>query len=499
MNNILIVFHNKNGDTMLKLYDDYELNLLTFKDDFKDSSDFLLKELQCDNGKIFLACMDGLVDSLSLSQMIVKPLLSSHKKCNGAKEYFDLLQTQIIHCPEQNTAETFDDAYYYMMSGFAVVVIENYPKALAFGVQGWSRRDTGEPTTEANVKGAKECFVETLNDNKALLRKRLKTYHLKQKQISLGDSAKTPVVISYIDNRANKTVVNDVESRLKKAKFNAVLDYGELLSFLDTDIKSFFSCVGTTERPDVLASKLLEGRVAVMVEGTPFVMYTPYLFSDSFSALDDYDNPPFYSSFMRLLKYGAFIISVFLPGLFVAVGTFHQELIPTNLLFLIAANEATTPFNLTVEAVFVHLLYEVMREAGLRLPESIGHAISIIGAIVIGDAAVSAGIIGAPMLIVVAGTAISSYVIYPLYESIAVIRIVFIIVGGLFGIYGLMLGAAMLFCNICALNPYGVPYSSPLSPLTKSSLIDTLFRGGWRKLVKRKVRVADLEGTSIDK
>ncbi len=498
MNNIPNVFHNKKGDTMLNLFDDYELNLLTFKDDFKNSSDFLIKELQSVNGKIFLACMDGLVDSLSISRMIVEPLLSSNEKCNSAKEYFNLLQTKIVHCPEQNEVETFDDAYYYLMSGFAVVIIENYSKALAFGVQGWSKRDTGEPSTEANVKGAKECFVESLNDNKALLRKRLKTYHLKQKQLNLGNSAKTPIVISYIDDRVDNAIVKNIETRLRNADFNAVLDYGELLPFLDTDIKSFFSCVGTTERPDVLASKLLEGRVGVMVEGTPFVMYTPYLFSDSFSSLDDYDNPPFYSSFMRLLKYGAFIISVFLPGLFVAVGTFHQELIPSNLLFLIATNEATTPFNLTVEAVFVHLLYEIMREAGLRLPESIGHAISIIGAIVIGDAAVSAGIIGAPMLIVVAGTAISSYVIYPLYESIAVIRILFIIVGGLFGIYGLMLGAAMLFCNICALNPYGVPYSSPLSPLTKSSIIDVLFRGGWRKLVKRKVRVKNLEGASVD-
>ena len=146
----------------------------------------------------------------------------------------------------------------------------------------------------------------------------------------------------------------------------------------------------------------------------------------------------------------------------------------------------------------MHLVYEIMREAGLRLPDSIGHAISIIGAIVIGDAAVSAGIIGAPMLIVVAGTAISSYVIYPLYESLAVIRIIFIIIGGVFGIYGLMLGAAMLFCNICSLNPFGVPYSSPLSPLTTTALVDVLFRGGWRRLVKRRVRVTNLEGVSVD-
>ncbi|MGN0515444.1 spore germination protein [Eubacterium sp.] len=483
---------------MQKLYSDYELNLLTFKDDFKDSSDFLIKELCVGNKRLFVACMDGLVNSLSVSQMIVEPIFSVKNIPDDSKDYLDMLKKSIVHCPEQNTVDTFDDAYYYLMSGFAVVIVEDCRHALAFGVQGWNKRTTDEPSNENNVKGARECFVESANDNKALLRKRLKTYHLKQKQINLGTSAKTPVIICYIDDRADKGLVSQIEKRLKQESFNSVLDYGELLPFIDTDISSLFSCVGTTERPDVLASKLLEGRVAVMVEGTPFVMYTPYLFSDNFSSLDDYDNPPFYSSFMRILKYGAFIISVFLPGMFVAVGTFHQELIPSNMLFLIASNEATTPFSLMAEAVFVHLLYEIMREAGLRLPKSIGHAISIIGAIIIGDAAVSAGIIGAPMLIIIAATAISSYVIYPLYERLAVIRIGFIILGGVFGIYGIMLGAAMMFCNICAINPFGVAYSSPLSPLTEKSLVDVLVRGSWKKLAKRRVRVSDFEGATLD-
>lgn len=489
------IHHNKNGDLM-NIYSDYELNKLTFKDDFKDSSDFLLKELVIDGTKVFVAVMDGLINSLNLSQAVIEPMLSVHLKFKDEYEHFDLLQTNAIHCPEQNVATTFDDAYYFLMSGFAVVVLENCPKALCLGVQGWTKRDTNDPSGEANVKGAKECFVESINDNKALLRKRLKTHHLKQKQLSLGTSTKTPVAICYIDNRADEKIVKAVEQRLKNTNFNTIVDYGEIKPFLDTDIKSFFSAAGTTERPDVLASKLLEGRVAVMVEGTPFVIYVPYLFTDNFSSLDDYDNPPFYSSFIRLLKYFSFIISLLLPGIFVAVGTYHPEMIPTNLLYLIATNEATTPFSLIVEAILVHLLYEIMREAGLRLPESIGHAVSIIGAIVIGDAAVSAGIIGAPMLIVVAVTAISSYVIYPLYESLSVLRILFIIIGGAFGLFGIIIALAMLFCNICALEPYGVPYSAPISPLTKKSFLDTLFRQSWNKMIKRKVRIDNLEGVN---
>lgn len=482
----------------MKLYSNYELNKETFKEDFLDCSDFLFRELVVDGSKVFMAVMDGLVDSLVLSQSVVEPMLSIHLDFDSYEQQLDLLQTSAIHCPEQNVANSFEDAYYYLMSGFAVIVIEDLDKALCLGVQGWSKRETSDPTTEANVKGAKECFVESINDNKALLRKRIKTPHLKQKMLKLGEAASVPVAICYIENRADKNIVKNIEKRLKQAKFNSITDYGELKPYLDTDHTSFFSAVGTTERPDVLASKLLEGRVAIIVEGTPFVMYTPHLFSDDFSSLDDYDNPPFYSSFIRLLKYTAFLISLLFPALFVSVGTFHQEMIPTNLLYLIATNEATTPFSLMTEAVLVHLLYEIMREAGLRLPENIGHAVSIIGAIVIGEAAVSAGIIGAPMLIVVAITAISSYVVYPLYESLAVLRIVFIFAGGFLGIYGIMLGIAMLFCNICVLSPYGVPYSAPLSPLSPNSVNDTIFRANWKKLSPRKVRIQNLKGADVD-
>ncbi len=235
-----------------------------------------------------------------------------------------------------------------------------------------------------------------------------------------------------------------------------------------------------------------------MVEGTPFTLYTPYLFTDNFSSLDDYDNPPFYSSFIRGLKYLSFIISALLPAFYVAVGSFHQEMIPTTLLYIVATSEEATPFPLVLEAIIIHILYEIMREAGLRLPKTIGHAVSIIGAIVIGEAMVSAGIIGEPMLVVVALTAISSYVVYPLYESVAILRIVFIIIVGFTGIYGLMLGVGVLLVNICAINPFGVPYSAPLSPLTKESIGDTLFRQGWKRLAERRVRIYNLEGASTD-
>ena len=192
------------------------------------------------------------------------------------------------------------------------------------------------------------------------------------------------------------------------------------------------------------------------------------------------------------------LLLVILPGFYVAVGTYHQELLPPSLMYTVAAAEASTPFSLMQEAVMVLILYEIMREAGLRLPKAIGHAVSIIGALVIGDAVVNAGLVGTPMLVVVAVTAIASYVIYPLYESISVLRIIFILLGGFTGIYGVMLGVCTLCVNITSLNPYGVPYSSPISPLSKKNAADVFYRADWKKLIKRNVRVQNLRGADID-
>lgn len=484
---------------MKYLTNDYDINRDIFKCDFKDCSDFLLREVVIDERRAFFCAFDGLIDSLQLSSLVTTPILFSEIEAKTPQEHFEKIKTQSVCCAEMKEVETFEDSRFYMMSGFALFYLEGCSKALVMGVQGWSKRTTDEPTNEAMVKGAKECFVETLNDNKALLRKRLKTYHLKLKQIKLGHAASTSVVLAYIDNRVNFDSLKKIEKQLKNADLNTVSDYGCLEAFINTDVKSFFSTVGNTERPDVLASKLLEGRIGIIVDGTPFVMFTPYIFSDNFSSLDDYDNPPFYASFTRILKYLAFFVSLFLPATYVAIGSFHQEMIPTTLLYVIASSEAATPFPLVLEAVIIHILYEIMREAGLRLPKTIGHAVSIIGAIVIGEAMVSAGIIGEPMLVVVALTAIASYVVYPLYESVAVLRILYILLAGISGIYGLIIGMGALAVNICALNNLGVPYSAPVSPLTPSSIGDTIFRQGWKKLSKRRVRIYDLEGSSVEK
>jgi spore germination protein KA len=483
---------------MEKIFVEISDNKNKLKKDFTDCSDFLLRECIVGGRKCIVCVLDGMINSLQLSQMIMRPILSYKFDNDAPYSVYETIKQRVVSSLEMNEAENFEDAYFFLFSGFAVVFVDGMQKCLVMGIQGFEKRKTGEPSNEPNIKGAKECFTETLNDNKAMLHRRIKSPSLKIKQFKIGNQIKTSVAVCYLESAVDMRLVADVESRILSAPIDEVCDYGEIAAFLDSGIKSYFTAVGNTERPDTLCSKLSEGRVAVLVDGSPYAMYVPYLFTDSFSTVDDYNNRPFYATFNRLLKYFSFVISVILPGFYVAVGTYHQELLPPSLMYTVAAAEASTPFSLMQEAVMVLILYEIMREAGLRLPKAIGHAVSIIGALVIGDAVVNAGLVGAPMLVVVAVTAIASYVIYPLYESISVLRIIFILLGGFTGIYGVMLGVCTLCVNITSLNPYGVPYSSPISPLSKKNAADVFYRADWKKLIKRNVRVQNLRGADID-
>ena len=272
-----------------------------------------------------------------------------------------------------------------------------------------------------------------------------------------------------------------------------MLGSGYLQSFLDTPHPSIFSGVGFTERPDVVTAKMAEGKICIIVDGTPNAIIVPYLFIEHFHSLDDYLKRPYYATFIRLLKIASFLVSVFLPGLYVAVCTFHQEIIPESMIFGITGQESRTPFPIMLEAIFIHLVYEIVREAGLRMPKTVGHAISIVGALVIGESAVTAGIVSAPMIIVVGLTAVSSFVVSTLYEPVAVLRFAFIIIGGLSGLYGIMLSFAVVLINASAINPYGVPFTSPMSPTKLGAMRDFILRSDWRKMGKRQMLIDKME------
>ncbi len=479
---------------------DLTANIIHIRTKFSNSTDLQIREITlCGFPVAMLAC-EAMVNSQVLSTMVVGPLkqmkLGPDAKPQDVMHY---AESESILAMEQKQVHTYEELFRFVMSGFVIFLVDGVPYGMAMGVQGFGLRGISEPSSEVNERGSREGFIEAIRPNLAMVRRRIKSPTMVYEMMNIGSKSKTDICLVYLSDRVSKDLLYDVKKRLSQVKLEVVLESGYLQPFVDGKPLSLFSEVGTTERPDTLCAKINEGRIAILVDGTPFALIIPQLFVENFQNIDDYTHRPFYATFIRWLKYFAFFLSFLLPGLYVAVGTFHPELLPHALLLNITAAEETTPFPLMLEALIIHLIYEIMHEAGLRLPRPVGHAVSIVGALVIGDAAVTAGLIGSPMVMVVALTAISSFVVPNLYDAIVILRFAFILAGGLGGFYGIVLGMAFLLFNICSLRNYGVPYTAPVSPFTFSAMRDVLIRAGWKRMQTKDVKVEELNGVHIKK
>ena len=393
-------------------------NLGFIKERLKNDSDVLYRPFITSGKKAVLIFCDGLCDTRTVSECILKPLTEVKKPVLTGGDISFYLTEKTYSGADFRTKDNLYDIFPLLFSGFCILLADTVDRAFCFSAQGFEKRSVEQPYTEVQEKGAMECLVENLTDNISLLRRRLKTDALRFEELKIGASSQTRVCICYLETKVKSEYVAQIRKRLENVKIDALLSADYLTPFLDTDYLSFFSAVGRTERPDTLSSKLVEGRAAVLVDGSPFALFVPFIFTECFQTLDDYSCRPYYSFFIRCLRLLCFFISVLLPGLYVAVCVFHQEALSQALLVEIAVQENVTPFSITVEALTVHIMYEIVREAGLRMPKAVGHAVSIVGALVIGEAAVTAGIIAAPMVIIVALTAIGSFVVSPFYESV---------------------------------------------------------------------------------
>ncbi len=466
-------------------------NIIFLRKEFSNTMDLMVRQMTIAGNNVTFVVAEGMTDSMAIGETVIKPILMMDDVPEQPYEQFTFIRDYTMTSVDSTEISNFKDIKVRIMSGFLIIFIDGVTKALAIGVQGYAKRSIEEPATEVMEHGSREGFVETLRVNITLIRKRIKSTNLCFENMRIGKESDTEIALCFLKNRVSPKVLREVKNRLNKIELDMLLDSSFLTSFLDGSKFSIFSGVGSTERPDTLCGKLNEGRIGIIVDGTPSVLIVPYLFVENFQSFDDYCYRPYYATFLRWLKYASFFITIFLPGLYVAIGTFHQELFPTSMLFNIVASEQRTPFPLLVEALLIHISYEIMREAGLRLPKPMGHAVSIIGGLVIGDATVSAGLIGAPMLIVVAITAISSFVVPKIYEPAAILRLIFIFAGGWFGIYGLTIGFVLVIVNISSINPYGIPFSAPLSPFSLKSLRDVLVRASWKYLNNRTMNLKE--------
>ena len=472
---------------------DLQKNIMYFKQQFGDAFDVKYRKYNASGKEVYFVMVDGMCDSLLATEQVILPIIEADFSEEIGDKLIHSAADRVSASIDKSVTNALDEAIREAIYGSIIMLTEDSHFAVMFGVQGFPKRAVLEPSTEMQERGSREAFVESFKDNVTMIRRRVRNPVFKTQIVEIGITTKTRACVCYMSDRVDKKMLENVVERLKNATLDTVLGSGYLQPFLDTKYSSIFSGVGFTERPDVLTAKISEGKICIIVDGTPNALIVPYLFVEHFHSLDDYLKRPYYATFIRVLKLVSFLFSVFLPGLHVAVCTFHQEIIPETMIFGITGQESRTPLPVMFEALFIHLIYEIVREAGLRMPKSVGHAISIVGALVIGESAVTAGILSAPMLIVVGLTAVSSFVVSTLYEPVAVLRFAFIIVGGISGLYGIMLCFTAVLINASAINPYGVPFTSPLSPTKLGAWRDFIVRASWKLMGKNRMEVNKLE------
>lgn len=479
------------------LSEDLAWNLEFFRKKFDGSADLTIREMEIEGTKSAVITIEGMVNKETLANAVINPIMRTFYSQEDPVEKYEYIRDNVLSSSEQVQVGIFEEAFALVMSGFALMAMDGCSVMLAIGLQGFSFRSVAEPNNEVMERGSKEGFVEPLRINMTLIRRRMKNPKLKFETMSVGSVSKTDVCLCYLRDTVSPEIIKTIKKRLNASTLETVLSSAYLIPFLEEEKNlNLFSSIGLSERPDTVCGKIAEGRVAILVDGTPGVLIVPYLFVEYFQTMDDYSNQPYFATFTRWLKYFAFFIATLLPGIYVAVGTFNPEVFPEELMNKIATAIATTPFPLMLETLVIHFIYEIMREAGLRLPKPLGHAVSIVGALVIGDTAISSGLIGATTLMVVALTAISSYVIPTLCEPIAILRLLFILVGGILGLWGVMLLLSMVIVSICGKTTYGVPFSAPVSPFSLFSMRDVAVRANWKILSKRANTVQHMPGAS---
>ena len=454
------------------------------------SSDVLINRFVTGGISCALICCEGMVSASVITELIFEPVTDIPQK-KDAPELFHYISEELLLSTDRPLVRDYTALFRLIHSGFAVLIAEGMDCGLGFGVQGYASRGVQEPSGEGNIMGAHEGFTETVRTNMSQLRRRLKSPELVMEMMIKGSKSNTDICLCYMKDRVPSELMARIRRSLDRADLEAVLTTGYLRPFTEERRYRIFNTTGTTERPDVLCSKLIEGRAAILVDGIPYAIVIPRLFCENFQTLDDYAYKPYYAVFIRWLKYSAFLLAVLLPAVYTAIVMYHPELLNSTLLMILVDAEKEAPLSILTEALFVLLMYEIIREAGVRLPKPTGGAVSIISGLIIGDAAVKSGLVSTPLLTVTALAVLGGLVVPDIAPQITVLRFLFLLSGGIFGLFGISLLSCAVLANVCASENYGFPYTAPFSPFKASGMADTAVREGIEKLQSRGFTVED--------
>lgn len=480
------------------------LNEQSLRAIFANWSDMVYRSFTLDEQtRLLCVFIDSLCDTEALEENVLKLLMNRPYHSDGDSSHPIpmklIIQQQLLAVAQLKTVSMISEAVKAILDGNIAIFTSDCTDVLLLDLKGFEKRSIDEPFSEPTVRGPRDGFTENLQVNTSLIRRRIRTSKLKSELYVLGELTQTPIVLLYIEGLALETLIAEVRSRLKRIQIDGVLESGFIEEFIEDNPFSLFPQVQNSERPDVVCAALLEGKVAICIDNTPFALILPMTFWAGLQAAEDYYERFLYVSFIRMTRFILMLMALFFPSIYVAVTTFHPGMLPTGLLVSIASAREGVPFPSVIEAFLMEFVFEGLREASIRLPKMVGSAVSIVGALVIGQSAVQAGIIAAPMVIIVATTGIASFAIprYNLGISLRMLRFPMLLMAGIMGFYGVVFGSIMIMIHLVCLKSFGLPYMYPVAPQLFAGFKDWIIRAPRWKMTKRPAFLSGNNKTRI--
>ncbi|RCX23427.1 spore germination protein KA [Fontibacillus phaseoli] len=459
-----------------------------FQQQLHNCSDIIYRQFVLSTGQsCTLIYIRGMISQDSVQNFIIRSLQVEAEELKRRDIYQLLFEDKGLSVSQNKIINDLNDGLHAVLDAGVLLLIDGDERMMTFSISSYPTRSIDEAPNESVIRGPREAFIEDLEINLTLLRRRIKNKHLKTEAIILGVETKTDIVLTYIEGICKPELIKEIKRRLSYIEIDGVLGSSYIEEAIEDNPYSPFPQVQYSERPDVVAAGLLEGRFAIFVDGTPMTLIIPVTLPMLLQSAEDYYQRFVAATWIRWIRYFFVFNSLLLPSLYIAITTFHPEMIPAQFLRTIAASREIVPFPALLEAFIMELAFEALREASVRIPKSIGQAVSIIGALIIGTAAVEAGIVSAAMVIIVSLTGIASFIIphFDLGLSFRLLRFPIMFLASMFGLYGIACGLIIIYIHLINLESFGIPYMSPVAPLVTTDLNDTLVRAPWYSMIKR--------------
>ncbi|PAE23848.1 spore germination protein [Bacillus sp. 7894-2] len=465
------------------------------KEQFDRSSDVVLRTLVLkDETILLLIYLEGLTKVQTVEDNILKPLIFSGlpKGIDVIESLSEMLRREWVPLTNVKSEKSLEELVQHVLKGSLVILADGETSAVIAQVQNFEKRSIQESQKESTLRGTKEAFVESIRTNTSLIRRRIIHPQLKMESFTIGTYTQTEVVLAYLQGHIDEKVISQVRTRLEKIDADGVIDSAYIEEWIENNPLSMFSQIQNTERPDIVTACLLEGKVAIITNGTPFVLILPFTFWEGLQSADDFFERFVFIALTRIIRYLMTFISFALPAIYVALTTFHPEMVPRQLMFSIAAARENSPFPTFFEVFLMLIIFDGLQEAGVHLPNRLGPVMSIIGALIIGQAAVEAGIISTPIIIVISLTGVAGYTLsrYSASLPFRIIRYLMLFTTGALGFFGFAFGMIILLIHLVTLESFGTPYFSPVAPFDGKRIKNLVIRPPlWGKNRQKKESV----------